>query len=111
MAESNTTPSVDLKPNEIDFATYRLSGSNCLSDEIALPLSGALTLISRMYETTPPSDNLLPLIENAINDASHKLSRDALRPVVLRMHPPFIATNLILALCVSTVAIECQILR
>ena len=70
MTESNTTPSVDLKPNELDFATYRLSGSNCLSDEISAPLSLALTLINCLYEKQHQQKNLIPLIASNIRDAS-----------------------------------------
>ena len=76
MAEQTTQTNLKIDPQNLDFATYRLSGSNCLSDEISTPLSLALTMINCLYENPDQRENLIPVLPTCRPTASASSARN-----------------------------------
>ncbi len=66
---------INIEPQSLDFASYRVSNSNCLSDYISLPLSRALAVIDRMWDNPRCSGSLLGILENEIKDAKQMAAR------------------------------------
>ena len=70
-----TQTAINIKPQSLDFASYRVSNSNCLSDYITLPLSQALAVIEQMWNNPGCPGSLLGVLENEIKDAKQVAAR------------------------------------
>ncbi len=75
MSEQTTQTDLKIDPQSLDFASYRVSNSNHLSDHITLPLSQALAVIDRMWNNPGYHDSLLGVLENEIKDANQMAVR------------------------------------
>ena len=69
MNEQTTQTEINIETQSLDFSSYRVPNSNCLSDYITLPLSQALAVIEQMWINPGCPGSLLGVLENEIKDA------------------------------------------
>ncbi len=66
---------INIEPQSLDFASYRIGNSNCLSDYITLPLSRAIAVIHQMWDNPRCPGSLLGILENEIKDANQMAAK------------------------------------
>ena len=69
MADGKSTSPRRINLADLNFTSYRISSSNCLSDAIGLPLDLALVVIRAMLSDSENHDEELMLLEHQIKDA------------------------------------------